>query len=220
MRLTKLCLSLAAILVQTSFLIPSPIHADTYKVFTLDSDEARFVYGIDLSGDVVLSVDASSGQCTDVADCYRTYIGGVYAFSTNAPPSAFMIDDGTPCSPTLPAGLTLFQAVCNNGREVFAAKAQGEQYAGLYTDPATEVFPGQGTGVFLYLNSEGDILWNDPRSEFWFEAFDLTSQVPEPASLFLLGTGALATLETTRRRARLRQLHSLQPRKLSSKRQP
>ena len=206
MRLAKLCLSLAAILVQTSFLIPSPARADTYKVFTLDSDEDRFVYGIDPSGDVVLSVDSSGGQCLDVADCFRTYIGGVYAFSTNAPPSAFTIDDGTPCSPTLPAGLTLLHAVCNNGREVFAARAAGQVYPDLYTDPLTDVFPGQGTGVFLYLNSEGDILWNDPRSEFWFEAFDLTSQTPEPASLFLLGTGALAALEAIRRRVLLQQL--------------
>ena|SRR5438067_5182650 len=210
MRPTKLCFSLAAILVQISLLIPSSAHADTYKVFTLDSDEARFVYGIDPSGDVVLSVNATPGECTSpvAQQChYETYIGGVYAFSSNAPPTPFTIDNGTPCSPSLPAGLTLLHAVCNNGREVFAARAAGQVYGDLYTDPSTDVFPGQGTGVFLYLNSEGDILWNDPRSEFWFEAFDLTSeQAPEPASLFLLVTGALASLAALRRHAPLQQL--------------
>src|SRR5437879_9097753 len=102
MRLTKLCFSLAAILVQISLLTPAA-HADTYKVFTLDSDEGRFVYGIDPSGDVVLSVDTSGGQCTDVANCYRTYIGGVVAFSSNTPPTRLILDNGTPCSPPLPA---------------------------------------------------------------------------------------------------------------------
>lgn len=216
MRLTKLCVSLASILVPACALIPSPAHADTivpfspatpnYQVFLLDSDEARQVIGFDAQGDVVLGVDLFEGGCYPASTaCFETFQGGVYTGSNNTPP-ALAMDEGTPCSPALASGMMLFHAVCNNGREVFAAKAQGEQYAGLYTDPATEVFPGQGTGVFLYLNSEGDILWNDPRSEYWFEAFDLTSKTPEPSNIFLLGTGALASLAAVRRRARLQQL--------------
>jgi hypothetical protein len=207
MRSTKLCFSLIAIFIQTSLLIPSPALADTYKVFTLDSDEARFVYGIDASGDVVLTVDADSqGNCGDVVNCYETFIGGALAFRANAPPPAFTIDDGTPCNPALPPGFTLLHAVCNNGREVFSARAPGQVSADLYTGPLTDLFPAQGEGVFLYMNSEGDILWNDPRSELWLEAFDLTSQVPEPATLTLLATGAFAAVEAMRRRALLRQL--------------
>jgi hypothetical protein len=211
MKIEKPWCSLAAIiLVQTFLLLASPALADTYKVFTLDSDEARFVYGIDPSGDVVLSVNATPDECTSplAQQChFETFIGGVYAFSTNTPPTTFTIDNGTPCSPAVPAGISVLHAVCNNGREVFSAIAAGQTSADLYTGPLTDLFPGQGTGNFLYLDSEGDILWNDPQNELWFEAFDLTSQVPEPASLFLLGTGALATLETTRRRrARRRQL--------------
>jgi hypothetical protein len=205
MRLMKLCVSLAAILVQSSLLIPSPALADTYKVFTLDSDEGRFVYGMNASGDVVLSSNADNqGNCGQGVNCYKTFIGGAPTFSTNAPPPGFVIDDGVPCSPAAP-GLTVLHAVCNNGREVFAARAPGQVFPDLYTGPnIVDLFPGQGAGNFLYLNSEGDILWNDPRTEFWFEAFDLTSQVPEPGSLFLLTTGALAAVETTRRRALLR----------------
>jgi hypothetical protein len=210
MKIEKPWYSLAAIiLVQTSLLLASPALADTYKVFTLDSDEARFVYGIDPSGEVVLSVNATPEECTSplAQQChFETFIGGVYAFSTNTPPTTFTIDDGTPCSPAVPAGLTVLHAICNNGREVFSAKAPGQAIADLYTGPLADSFPGQGAGNFLYLDSEGDILWNDPQNELWFEAFDLTSQVPEPASLFLLGTGALAALETVRRRVRLRQL--------------
>jgi hypothetical protein len=180
--------------------------ADTYKVFTLDSDEARFVYGMNASGDVVITVDDVGGQCVTVVNCYETFIGGVLASRTNAPPPGFIIDDGTPCSPSAPPGLTVLHAVCNNGREVFSARAPGQVASDLYTGPnLVDLFPGQGEGNFLYLNSEGDILWNDPSSEFWYEAFDLTSQVPEPGSLLLLTTGALALAETLRRRALLGQ---------------
>ena len=81
MRLSKL--SFAAIIVQ-SLLIVSPALADTYKIFTLDSDQARFVYGMDAAGDVVLSVDAdNNGDCGPVVNCYETFIGGVLAFRTS-----------------------------------------------------------------------------------------------------------------------------------------
>jgi PEP-CTERM motif len=199
-------LSFAAIIVQF-LLTVAPALADTYQIFTLDSDEARFVYGMNPSGDVVLTVDDVSGQCVTVVNCYETFIGGVLASRTNTPPPGFLNDDGTACSPTAPPGLTVLHAVCNNGREVFSARAPGQLFPDLYTGPnIADLFPGEGAGDFLYLNSEGDILWNDPRTEFWFEAFDLTSQVPEPASIFLLGTGGLAALEAIRRRALLQQL--------------
>jgi hypothetical protein len=203
MRPSKLWFILAAIIVQ-SLLIVSPALADTYKIVNLGTDEGRFVYGMDAAGDVVLSVNAdSSGQCTTVANCYEIFVDGVQAFRTNAPP-VFTIDDGTPCSPNVPSGLTLLHAVCNNGREVFSARAPGQLFPDLYTGPnIVDLLPGEGGGDFLFLNSEGDIVWNDPRSEFWFEAFDLTSQVPEPGSLLLLGTGALAAVEAMRRRTLL-----------------
>ena len=206
MRLSKLWFSLVAIVVP-SLLLVSPALADTYSVVNLGSDEGRFVYGMDATGNVVISVDADgNGKCTIVANCYEIFVNGVLAFSTDAPP-VFTIDDGTPCSPTVPPGLTVLHAVCNNGREVFSARAPGQIFPDLYTGPnLVDLFPGQGAGNFLYLNSEGDILWNDPLREFWFEAFDLTSQVPEPASLLLLGTGALASLEAIRRRALLQHL--------------
>jgi hypothetical protein len=204
-RSSKPWFSLAAILIQSCFLITSPALADTYKVFTLDTDQDRFAYGMDASGSVVLSAHTgSSGQCT-MADCYETFIGGVLALRTNAPPPAFTIDDGTPCSPAALPGLTVLHAVCNNGREVFSAQASGQPFPDLYTGPnIVDLFPGQGGGDFLYLNSEGDILWNDSRTELWLEAIDLTSQVPEPRSLFLLATGTLAAAEAMRRRALLR----------------
>ena len=206
MRSSKPWFSLAAILIQSCLLITSPAMADTYKVFTLDTDQDRFVYGIDPSGSVVLSAQAGSdGQCAPTVDCYETFIGGVLASRTNAPPPAFTLDDGTPCSPAAPPGLTVLHAVCNNGREAFSARAPGQPFPDLYTGPKiVDLFPGQAGGDFLYLNSEGDILWNDSRTELWLEAFDLTSQTPEPGSLFLLATGTLAAAEALRRRTLVR----------------
>src|SRR6266702_1119181 len=158
MRASKLCFGLAAIIVQSFLLIASPALADSYKIFTLDSDQGRFVYGIDASGDVVLSVDADNkGNCGPVVNCYETFISGVQAFRTNAPPPAFTIDDGTPCSPTVPPGLTVLHAVCNNGREVFSARATGQLFPDLYTGPnIVDVFPGQGAFFFIDLESNGD----------------------------------------------------------------
>jgi hypothetical protein len=205
MRSSKPWFGLAAIIIQSCLLITSPAQADTYKIFPLDSDQDRFVYGMDASGDVVLSSHTgSSGQCTIIADCYETLIGGLLAVRTNAPPSAFTLDEGTPCSPAAPLGLTVLHAVCNNGREAFSTQAPGQPFPDLYTGPnIVNLSPGHGGGDFLYLNSEGDILWNDSRTELWFEAFNLTSQVPEPGSLFLLATGTLAAAEAMRRRALL-----------------
>jgi PEP-CTERM motif len=208
MRSSKPGFSLAAILIQSCLLTASPALADTYKVFTLDTDQDRFAYGMDASGSVVLSAQTgSSGQCTIGINCYETFIGGVLAFRTNAPPPAFTLDDGTPCSPAAPPGLTVLHAVCNNGREAFSAQAPGQSFPDLYTGPnIVDLFPGQGGADFLYLNSEGDILWNDSRTELWLEAFDLTSQTPEPGSLFLLATGTLAAAEAMRRRALVRHI--------------
>jgi PEP-CTERM motif len=208
MRSSKPGFSLAAILIQLCLLTASHALADTYKVFTLDTDQDRFAYGMDASGTVVLSAQTgSSGQCTFGINCYETFIGGVLAFRTNAPPPAFTLDDGIPCSPAAPPGLTVLHAVCNNGREAFSAQASGQPFPDLYTGPnIVDLFPGQAGGDFLYLNSEGDILWNDSRTELWLEAFDLTSQTPEPGSLFLLATGTLAAAEAMRRRALVRHI--------------
>lgn len=64
----------------------------------------------------------------------------------------------------MPAGLTVLQTVCNNGREVISAIVVGQVSQDLYSGPRTDLFPGQGTGNLLYLNSENDILWNDPSA--------------------------------------------------------
>ena len=80
MRSSKPFFSLAAIFLQLCLFIPFQALADTYKVFTLDTDQARFAYGIDPSGDVVLSVNTSPGsKCDPGKDCYETFIGGVLA---------------------------------------------------------------------------------------------------------------------------------------------
>ena len=90
------------------------------------------------------------------------------------------------------------------GRDVFTGvlspvHPHGGIFAGSYPD-ITELLAGAGVGR-IYTNAQGDIVYDDVFSDYWYFAPDTTtSSVPEPGTIILFATGTLAMLGTIRRR--------------------
>jgi PEP-CTERM motif len=187
------------------FTASKPALADTYQIFNLNIDNTQF-YGMDDSGTVVLSFPS----CNNVGSgpCYHVYVGGVLVTTQALTPPALAYDNGTPCTPAVPPGGLVEHGVCNNGRDAFTGflaptliQPYPGVYLGSYPDITTLLPPHNGEG-FIFMNSQGDIVFDDDFSDNWFLALDTTTHVPEPDSILLLGTGALGILGTIRRQAK------------------
>jgi len=189
------------------FAAPTRSLADQFEVFNLTTDDITF---LGLSSNGTAYFDSILPGCGGPSDtCYYAYSNGTLISTSSVAPT-FTLDDGTPCTPTVPSGTQLVNGICNNGLDAYSAKFDSLPYANVYWGTALQDIWAGGGGPFaasprlFALNSVGDIVFDDEANENWYEAIDLTtSSVPEPASTLLLATGLFALLATTHYRRQL-----------------
>jgi hypothetical protein len=130
-------------------------------------------------------------RSVELAPCFSTWVNGQQVGPVSLIDHGHY-DNGTQCAPNISLGVPVF------GMDL-AAGIYPEIFTG--PDPAADFF---GYGSASVLNSSGDFVYSVGGFKMGqpldiYEAIDLTSDAPEPASLFLLGTGLLAGLGTMRR---------------------
>jgi hypothetical protein len=209
-------------------LIPTSSFADTYQVFALQNEnDVMAIVGIDTTGAATLLVSFPALDCnTDpfpggipMGPCYVTYVNGVLTSASAAAP--IIVDNGGgPAGPGCPAipsyipSSAISISLCVNGHEFYSVDTRfitdpdtGTLIAtGFYNgpDPTKDFVAGSlPTNVGRLVAAEdsyGDIVFEDIGAEEVFEAYDVTAHAPEPTTLTLVITGALATAAATRKR--------------------
>lgn len=218
MKIFRFCLGIAAAtLLIGLFTTPANARADTYQIFDLGSAgtliNSTFIVGITTSGTVVLDfhIPAGADPCksSNICNEYQTWTNGVMINQSYTAPN-LVYDNGTPCTVSAPFLTSSVPGICNNGHEVFNAglSVNNPMYNDatfIGPDPVADLLSSGLLSVEeVRLNSSGDFVYNLSHHAGGagenVEAIDLTTDAPEPSSIFLLGTGLFAFAGSLRRR--------------------
>lgn len=190
MRFVWNCLGLLSVLA-VGALGARPAVADSYAVYSVVTDNGRSTVGI--YGDGRSLVWATGCVETNYDACYRTFDHGQLAnISATQPTQAF--DNGWACTFSV-AG---FQEAgrCNGNYQAFTVSTfdplttlmKPGIYAGALGDPALLMSDAYESAAPMFLNSRGDVLFDDIEQEQIYQAYN-TTPTPEPGSMVLLVTG-------------------------------
>jgi hypothetical protein len=197
MNLPKLlfCFAILALVVLL-FSSPTRSFADTYSIQPLDKD-AMSLYGMDDLGHIVfLRVDSSPCGPTAIT-CYETIPGGnQFDYSSVAPTFAWDFAAANCSSLQLPLEPC---TVSDNGRTAVIAVGQPADSLSVYSGSNPPQLLQTGFFVRFAINGVGDVVFDDGFADEWYLAKDL-DPVPEPTSILLLGTGAMALAGMVTRR--------------------
>lgn len=183
-------------------------HADIYSIENVTVPFATNFAGGDDFGDYSLFV--VSPVCGLGNPCYYTSVGG--ATSISADPPVFPSDpnprSGTDTCAVTEAGFSVSDLGCNNGHVLFFGtytEPDGSEERGLWSgsdpNPLDNLLPGGAVIGALNVTASGTAYFVDTlNDQFYVAVDDGPSPVPEPNSLILMGTGALAVFGTIRRK--------------------